>query len=117
MNIEPNQKTSTGIQENLSCLLCYLFTWITGLIFFLVEKENKTVRYHAVQSIMIGVCLIVVNIVTSILRIVPILGGIIAVVVGLATFALYIYLIVTAYRGTMIKFPIISEQAEKFVNK
>jgi len=45
-------KTSTGIQANMAALLSYLAGWITGLIFFLVEKENKFVRFHAMQSIL-----------------------------------------------------------------
>ncbi len=117
MNIEPNQKTSTGLQENVACLLCYLFSWITGLVFFLIEKENKTVRYHAVQSMLIGACLVVVNVVSNILGRIPVLGFILSLVISIATLALYIYLLVTAYQGKMMKFPVISEQAEKFANK
>lgn len=117
MNIEPNQKTSTGLQENVECLLCYLGSWLTGLIFFLIEKENKTVRYHAAQSIGIAIVLIIVNFVVGFLAFIPLLGAILRFAVWIASVALYIYLLVTAYKGTMMKFPIISEQAEKFANK
>ena len=44
-------KTSVGLQANVAGLLCYLVGWITGLIFFLIEKENKFVRFHALQSL------------------------------------------------------------------
>ena len=44
-------KTSTGMNQNVAGLLCYLAGWITGLIFFLIEKENRFVRFHAMQSI------------------------------------------------------------------
>ena len=44
-------KTSTGIQENVAALLSYLVGWVTGLVFILLEQENKYVRYHAMQSI------------------------------------------------------------------
>ena len=46
-------KTSTGLEENIAGLLCYVLGWISGLIFLLVETENKFVRYHAVQSIIV----------------------------------------------------------------
>ena len=45
------EKTSTGLQENVAGLLCYVLGWVTGLIFILIEKENKFVRFHAMQSI------------------------------------------------------------------
>ena len=38
-------KTSTGLDENVAGLLCYIGWWVSGLIFLLIEKENKFVRY------------------------------------------------------------------------
>jgi len=40
-------KTSTGIQPNVAALLSYVLGVITGIIFYLLEKENKFVRFHA----------------------------------------------------------------------
>ena len=37
-------KTSTGLDENVAGLLCYVLGWITGFIFILLESENKFVR-------------------------------------------------------------------------
>ena len=34
-------KSSTGLEENIAGLLCYVLGWVTGLIFFLIEKESK----------------------------------------------------------------------------
>lgn len=45
--------TSTGLQENIAALLCYVLGWITGLIFFLIEPNNKFIRFHAMQSIIV----------------------------------------------------------------
>ena len=33
------------------CQSARVCTWITGLIFFLAEKENRFVRFHAMQSL------------------------------------------------------------------
>ena len=44
-------KTSTGIKPQLGGLFSYLLGFITGLIFYMVERENKFVRFHALQSI------------------------------------------------------------------
>ena len=57
--------TSTGIQPNVAALLSYLLGWVTGLIFFLIEKDNKFVRFHAMQSIIVFGALTVFNIVLS----------------------------------------------------
>ena len=45
-------KTSMNLEENVAGALCYVIVWITGIIFFFLEKENKTVRFHAMQSIL-----------------------------------------------------------------
>ena len=44
-------KTVTGLPENTEAALTYLFGWVTGLIFLLVEKDNKKIRFHAMQSV------------------------------------------------------------------
>lgn len=45
------QKATFGLDENIASAICYLFIWVTGLIFYLVEKDNKMVKFHALQSI------------------------------------------------------------------
>ena len=50
----PVQKTSLGMEENIEGLLCYLFGWLSGLVLLLVEKNSKFVRFHAVQSLVVG---------------------------------------------------------------
>ena len=54
-------KTSTGIQPNVAGLLSYVLGWLTGLIFFLIEKENKFVRFHALQSMIVFGALFVLS--------------------------------------------------------
>jgi uncharacterized membrane protein len=44
-------KSSTGLDENIAALLSYIFGWVSGLIFFLIEKDSRLVRFHAMQSI------------------------------------------------------------------
>ena len=49
---KPEAESSTGMSANTAGLLCYLFTWITGIIFVVIEKKSTFVRFHAWQSIM-----------------------------------------------------------------
>ncbi len=111
---EESKKTSTGLQENVEGLLCYLVGWITGLVFLVLEKDNKFVRFHAVQSIAISVVLMVVY---FILGMIPIIGWIIMPFVGIASLILWIVLMLKAYQGKMYKLPVIGDFAEKQVGK
>ena len=95
-------KTSSGMQENLAGLLCYAFGWISGLIFYLTEKENKTVRFHAMQSIIIGIA-------SVILCFIPIVNFV--AIPGF--FILWIVMMVTTYQGKKIKLPLVGDIAEK----
>ena len=101
------KKTSSGMDENVAGLLCYLVGWITGLIFFLIEKENQFVRFHAMQSILVFGFISVVEI---IFFWVPVLSWLIWVF-GLI---LWIILMVKAYQGTKFKLPVTGDLAEKW---
>ena len=46
-------KSSTGLDENIAGLLCYVLGWISGLVFLLLERDSNFVKFHAVQSIIV----------------------------------------------------------------
>ena len=106
------EKTSTGLTENVAGLLCYLAGWVTGLVFLLIEKENKVVRFHAMQSIIVFGALTIVGIV---LGWIPIIGWLIAWLAWLLWVVLWIVLMVKAYQGTKFKVPIAGKMAEEWV--
>ncbi len=103
-------KTSTGIQPNVAALLCYLFGWITGLIFYLIEKDNKFVRFHAFQSIVVFGALTVLSI---LLGFVPAIGWSLIPVVYVVQLILWIVLMIKGYQGEKLKLPIAGDMAEK----
>jgi uncharacterized membrane protein len=107
---QPGNKTSTGIQQNLAGLLCYVLGWITGIIFLVLEKDNKFIRFHAVQSIVVFGAITVVDIVLSLI---PVIGWIIAWLLGVLAFILWIVLMLKAYHGQMYKLPIAGNIAEQ----
>src|SRR5659263_765145 len=49
--ITGNKKTSMGLDENIAGALCYFLGFITGIVFLLTEKDNKFIKFHAIQSI------------------------------------------------------------------
>ena len=138
-----NKSGGTGLDPKIAAALSYI--WIVGLVFYFIEKEDKFVRFHAMQSILFGIAntviMTVLAIVATILTVVFTLGaaaaatatgsggvgGLISLLVGLIwlifwLFALVffvglIFAAVKAYQGQKFKLPIIGNMAEKFVNK
>ena len=126
-------KSSTGLDENVAALLSYIFGWVSGLIFFLIEKDSRLVRFHAMQSILfnvlIGVLLFVAWIATFILwaiaaaigdvaaTLVGLISGLVWLVVPIAVLIVVILCLVKAYQGQYFKLPIIGNLAEKFSAK
>ena len=103
------EKTSTGLSENIAGLLCYVLGWISGIIFILIEPENKFVRFHAIQSI---VAFGVLNIAGFILGWMPAIGGFFSWVISAFGFILWIVLMVKTYQGTKYKIPWAGDFAE-----
>ena len=109
--------------ENVASALCYVLGFITGIIFLVIApyNQNRTVRFHAFQSIFLNVALIAIEIACSILfsimfslvHALVFLGAIIFPVFGLAIFILWLYLIFSAYQGKMVVLPIIGPLAQK----
>lgn len=104
------EKTSLGMDENLEALLCYLLAWITGLVFYLLEKDNKFVRFHAMQSI---VTFLPLTILSWILMFIPFFGWILGWLISLLGLILWIVLMIKAYQGEKFKLPIVGDIAEQ----
>lgn len=105
-----NANTSTGLEENVAGLLCYVLGLITGIVFLVLEKENRFVRFHAIQSIITSVFLILVNMVLSFI---PFIGWLFGLFLAPLTLLLWLFLMFKAYSGAMFKLPVIGDLAEK----
>jgi uncharacterized membrane protein len=60
-------ESSTGLSANVAGLLCYVATWVTGIVFVVLEKKSTTVKFHAWQSIMTFGVLFVVQLIVSVI--------------------------------------------------
>ena len=110
------EKTSMGMEQNVAGLLCYVGGWITGLIFFLMEKENRFVRFHAMQSIVVSGALMVLGFVLSTVSVLaPFLAVLIWPIFWILTVVLWIVLMLKAYRNEMYKLPWAGDFAEKHI--
>ena len=103
-------KTSTGLDENVAGLLCYVLGWISGLVFFLIEKENKFVRFHALQSIIVFGVLFLAG---FIIGWIPVIGWVIKWLISVLALVLWIILMIKAYQGEKFKLPWAGNLAEK----
>ena len=110
---QPSKKSSTGLDENLAGLLTYVLGFITGIIFLVIEKDSKFVKFHAWQSIITFGGLMVLSIVLGFIPVVRIFSGILSLV-GLVCWILLMY---KAFQGEMYKLPMIGDLAEKQANK
>lgn len=103
-------KTSTGMQPNIAALLSYLLGFVTGIVFYLIEKENKFVRFHAMQSIVVFGSLFVLGIIVSVL---PGIGLLLSPIIWIVEIVLWIILMIQAYQGEKFKLPVAGDIAEK----
>ena len=122
---EGTGKSSTGMDANVAALLSYVLTWVTGLIFFLIEKESRYVRFHAMQAILLGGAMVVVwivfnfifvNMLFTSLSMISLLGTI-SMLIWLAFLGIIILCCVKAYQGQMFKLPVIGDMAERYSSK
>ena len=104
-------KSSTGIQPNVAALLAYLVGFVSGIVFFLIEKENKFVRFHAMQSMGLSGGLFVLGLVLGFL---PVLGGLM-ILLNLLGLVLWVVCMVKAYQEAWFKLPVIGDFAAKQV--
>ena len=109
--------------DNLMAALAYLLTIITGLVVYLMyrEKDNRFVKFHALQAIMFGgfIMLWLVGgvIIGIFIGFIPVVGALINLL-GLLVWLCVLFfgtlaLMALAYSGRMFKLPLIGRLAEK----
>jgi len=119
-NSSASEKGDLGLEENVAGLLCYVGLWVTGLIFFLIDKR-PSVRFHAAQSMVVFGGLQIAYIVVqeaffSAFRVFS-LGGFLIRILQLLGLVLWILLMVKAYQGERFRVPVAADIADSLVSK
>jgi uncharacterized membrane protein len=110
---EEKAKTALGIDENIEGLLCYVLGWITGIVFLILEKENRFVRFHAIQSM---ATFLVLTVAMMIIGLIPIIG-LLSILIWILSLILWVVLMFKAFKGEMYKLPVVGDFAENQLNK
>jgi uncharacterized membrane protein len=114
-----NKKSSTGMEPKIAVLIAYLFSWVGGLIIWLLEKENKFVKWNALQALILGIIEVGSYIVFSvILRWIPFIGWYFFSWLGWliwgAAWVLGIIAIVMSFQGKTFRIPGIASLTDKY---
>ncbi len=105
---------STGLQQNVGGVLCYVLGWVSGLVMLILEPKNTFIRFHAFQSILsFGAIFVVIMIFAWI----PVVGTIVSALLGALAFILWIAMMLVASQNKMYKLPFVGDYAEKWANK
>ena len=126
-------KSSTGLDENVASLLAYVFGLVSGLIFFLIEKDSRLVRFHGMQSILLSgvfwvgiiglwilsfvLALIIGQISGLLATLVWVFTTLLEVVLAIACLIAFVLCMIKAYQGQYFKLPVLGNFAEKFSQK
>jgi uncharacterized membrane protein len=103
-------RTRTGLSPNVAGLLCYVGAWVSGIIFLILEPENRFVRFHAVQSSIVFGAITVAG---ALLGLIPVVGNAFSWAVGIVGFTVWIIMMVKASNAEWYKLPWAGEVAEK----
>lgn len=124
--------STTSLKPNVAGLLCYLGFWVTGIIFLFIEKRNRLVRFHAMQSLVtLGIIHIIWGVASSFggwpwalgwwgrgfLNPVAIAATVVFIVFFALWWILWGILMYKAYHGTPFRIGAFSDLAEKCLAK
>jgi len=118
-----NGPTSTGIPANVAGALAYVLGPITGIIFYVLEKDNRFVRFHAAQSIVVSIAMFIISFVLGMLGLVigavPLIGWLVAMLlsfgVSIVSFVLWLLLMWQAFQGKEWEVPFAGVFARRMV--
>ncbi|MBC7900509.1 MAG: DUF4870 domain-containing protein [Saprospiraceae bacterium] len=116
-----NQKSALGLDGNVTALIGYPIG-IVALILLFIEKDNKFVRFHAIQSLLFWLVFTVIFIALAVITtILAFVSGTLATLFSLLYILTFlvcmggvILLAIKAYQGQMFSLPVIGPMAQKW---
>lgn len=117
--------STTGLDERLAAVLCYSVWWVTGGLFLILERQHRTVRFHAAQSLVlfgaISVMLLALGAVSAlalmlssqVYQLVRAMGDLLWA--GAAV--IWLVLVLRAWRGDVWRVPLVAALADHVVER
>ena len=107
--------------RNLVAALSYFLGFITGIVILLVEKDDKFIRFHAMQSSLVFGAIFVIDIILgAVIGAVPILNlinSLFNTLVFIVALIVWIVSMLKAFQGQMFKWPVVGNFAEKQIGR
>lgn len=123
--VQPYPATaSSGLSENAAACLSYVLGWVTGIIFYLIDRRPY-VRFHAAQSIVTFGGLHLIRIVLGMIFGIGLfygghfgfgIGWLLIGCIGLLSFVLWIVLMIKAFQGERFMVPVAGDIAVNLAN-
>jgi uncharacterized membrane protein len=104
--MEGKGRSSTGLEENVAGFLCYLLWFVTGIVFLVVERESRFVKFHAKQS---TITFLVLFVILLLIGWIPVIGA----MVWILSLVLWLLLMIKALQGKRYSLPIVGKVAEE----
>ncbi len=102
--MEGKGRSSTGLEENVAGFLCYLLWFVTGIVFLVVERESRFVKFHAKQS---TITFLVLFVILLLIGWIPVIGA----MVWILSLVLWLLLMIKALQGKRYSLPIVGKMA------
>jgi len=109
-----SKKTKIGIEENLAGVLCYLVGFVSGIVMFAIERDNRFVKFHALQSFVVFLGLTIINMLVGVI---PFIGSLLGALILILMIFLWIFLIVKAFGGEKYMVPGVGKFVEETLMK
>ncbi len=108
------------LPTHVACALCYILSFASGIVMLMLEQEDRSVRFHAFQSILLGAVCLVLTIGVVVLGWIPplgwLLGGILRWIVGFAWLFVSVFLMLKAYSGEDYRLPYLGSRASRLAS-
>jgi len=108
------EKSSTGLDANVAAALAYIP--VVAIVFLVIEKGSRRVKFHAVQSLGLLVAWMVVWFGLMIIGFIPVLGWatlLLWPLVMIGMFVVWLIALLRAFKGEWFKLPVIGDIAEQ----
>lgn len=119
----PPAPSFSGLEPNVAALLAYIVMIppLMPVVMLVLEKENRFVRFHAFQSLILGLMSLLAifglemlaQAAGEVARPLELILNTLILLVGGGTFMLWIVLLIKAYQGKSLKIPIIGDEAAR----